>query len=386
MKIRDPSFFIVLILMATSSTIRATEIQSGTESMQYFSANYLEARQKFLVAAHTTGADIEHFQNPHTGPQDEALYTDVALLGPRSASTILVLSSGTHGVEGFSGSAIQTGLLKGGFGELPPDTALLFIHAINPYGFAHLRRFNEDNVDLNRNFIDHSKPYPPNPGYEKLADAISPAFLSMWANTKSFARLYWYRLTNGRNALKSAISAGQYTHPQGLFYGGTDEAWSNKTIRNIVVKYLNNAKHLVIIDFHTGLGPYGNAEIIMNVPEDSPAYKRAVSWWGDQVRTTVSGASVSVHIETTLKLGFTTMLPNTEVTAMSLEFGTVPPKQVFRALRAENWLHHHGSPDYPGSQEIKAELLKAFYPDDDGWKLQIWLQGKEVVRQAISHL
>ncbi len=386
MKIRVPAIFIILLLVAASSAVWATEKQTGTEAMQYFSANYLEARQKFLDASHAAGANAEHFQNPHAGPLDEPLYTDVALIGPKNASTILVLSSGTHGVEGFTGSAIQTGLLREGFGELPPDTGLLFIHGINPYGFAHLRRFTEDNVDLNRNFIDHSKPYPANPGYDELADAISPTSLSFWANTKSFARLFWYGLTNGKDALKSAISSGQYTYPQGLFYGGRQETWSNNTIRTIADKYLNNAKHVVIIDFHTGLGPYGYAEVIMNIPEEAPAYKRAVTWWGDRVRTTVSGASVSTHLQATLKLAWPDMLPDEEVTAMSLEFGTVPPKHIFRALRAENWLHHHGPLEYPGAKEIKTELLRAFYPDDDGWKQQVWQQGKEVVRQTLSHL
>jgi hypothetical protein len=354
--------------------------------MQYFSANYIEARQKFLDAAHSAEAKIEHFINPHTGPQGEAIYTDVALIGPKNAKTILVLSSGTHGVEGFAGSAIQTGMLREGFGELTSDTALLFIHGINPYGFSHLRRFNEDNVDLNRNFLDHSKPYLANPGYEVLADAISPSSISMWANSKSFARLFWFGLKNGKEALRKAITGGQHTHPQGLFYGGREATWSNKTIQSIAIKYLGNARQVVVIDFHTGLGPYGNAEVIMNVPKEAPAYKRAVTWWGDRVRTTVSGASVSTHLQATLKLAWSGWLPHAEITAASPEFGTLPSLKVFRALRKENWLHHFGSPEYPRAHEIKTGLLRAFYPDDDGWKEQVWQQGKEVVEQALTNL
>jgi hypothetical protein len=386
MKIRDPAIFIVLLAVTAGSTVQLSGAQTGTEVMQYFSANYLEARQKFLDASHAAGADLEHFRNPHTGPQGEPLFTDVALIGPKDANTILVLSSATHGVEGFTGSAIQTALLQEGFGELPLDTALLFLHAINPYGFAHLRRFNEDNVDLNRNFADHTKPYPANPGYEVLAAAISPASLSMWANAKSTMKFFWYGLTNGRDALKQAISSGQYTHPQGLFYGGKEETWSNKTIRIIANQYLDSAKRVVIIDFHTGLGPYGNAEVIMNEPEQSPAYKRAVTWWGDRVRTTVSGGSVSIHLEATLKLGFSTMLPDAEITAVSLEFGTVEMKQVFWVLRAENWLHHHGSPDHPRAKEIKEDLLRAFYPDQDDWRIKVWEHGRTVVELVLQQL
>ena len=45
---------------------------------------------------------------------------------------------------------------------------------INPYGFAWTRRVTEDNVDLNRNFVDHDKPYPRNDGYLAIADAVLP--------------------------------------------------------------------------------------------------------------------------------------------------------------------------------------------------------------------
>jgi len=119
--------------------------------------------------------------------------------------------------------------------------------------------------------------------------------------------------------LKYAITHGQYSYPQGLFYGGQSEAWSNKALRAIVSRYLSNAKRVVFIDFHTGLGPYGSAEVIISEKEDSPAYKRAVKFWGDRVKTTVSGDSVSAHLNGALKLAVPEMLPNVEVTAVSLE-------------------------------------------------------------------
>ncbi len=100
----------------------------------------------------------------------------MARLGPRDASRVLITISATHGAEGFCGSGAQVGSFEVGLGrELPADTALVAIHAINPYGFAWLRRVTEDNVDLNRNFVDHSAPLPRNPGYDELADAICPS-------------------------------------------------------------------------------------------------------------------------------------------------------------------------------------------------------------------
>jgi hypothetical protein len=359
----------------------------GVEAINYFSSDYGEARRKFLEASRAAGAHIESFENHFTGPEGESLFTDVALIGPNNASTILVLGSGTHGVEGFTGSAIQTGLLSEGFNSVQkPGLGILFIHAINPYGFAHLRRFNEVNVDVNRNFVDHSKPHPVNPGYEELTEAISPNSISFWANVKSIFKLFRYRLINGKEDLRKAISGGQYTDPQGIFYGGQNETWSNKTIRAISSRYLSNAERVVFIDFHTGLGPYGNAEVILNEKEHSPAYKRAVEWWGDIAQTTASGKSISVHLQTTLKHAIPKMLPHTEVTAVSLEFGTFSALKVFGALREESWLHHYGAKEYPDRSKIKTELLRMFYPDDDAWKLKVWEQGQKIVGQTLAHL
>ena len=361
--------------------------QPAMKETMHFSDNYEEARQKFLEASRTAGARLESYRNPNKGPEGGHLFTDVASIGPGDANTILVLESGTHGVEGFTGSAIQTGLLHEGLGsDLKPGMSIVLIHATNPFGFAHLRRFNEDNVDLNRNFLDHSKPYPVNQGYKELQNAISPKSISFWANAKSLFNISLYRLRHSKGELEKAISGGQYTDPQGLFFGGHSETWSNKTIKAIIKNYLSKAKRVVIIDFHTGLGPYGEAEVILNESEQSPAYKRAVKWWGDRAKTTTSGQSVSGHLETTVKLAFPRMLPDAEVTSVSLEFGTYSALKVLWALRTENWLHNYSAEDYPDRKRIKTKLLRAFYPDDDTWRIKVWQQGKEVVEQALGHL
>jgi predicted deacylase len=385
MKVKIVLFMVILVTFVMIGSIQAELI--GTDATKYFSRDYSEARQKFIEASNAVGAHIDSFEHHLKGPKGESLFTDVAIVGPKNASTIIVLESGTHGVEGFAGSAIQTGLLIEGINSgLEPNMRIMLIHALNPYGFAHLRRFNEDNIDLNRNFLDHSKPYPANPGYEELRDAISPKSISYWINAKSIFKLLLYRLTNDKSALKKAISVGQYTDPQGIFYGGHKEVWSNKIIRTVFKRYLSKAEKVLLIDFHTGLGPYGNAEVILNENEHSDAYKRSVEWWGDRVKNTASDESVSVHLETTLKLAFAQMGPNVEITAVSLEFGTYSPLKVFWALRAENWLHNYGDIEHPDRDKIKTKLLRAFYPDDDAWKLKVWNQGKEVVKQALNHM
>jgi predicted deacylase len=376
---------VTLSALPLASTINA--VSSPGAATIYFSSDYGEARSKFVQASTVVGARIESYESPVKGPDGEPLYTDLAIMGPLDAKNILVLQSGTHGVEGFAGSAIQTGLLREGIAsKIPVNTSIIMIHAINPYGFAHARRFNEDNVDLNRNFADYKQPLPRNYGYETLADCIAPTSISFWANTRSLFRFFWYGLGNGWMALKVAVSGGQYSHPQGLFYGGRTKTWSHLTFGAIVDRYLSHAKRVIVVDFHTGLGPFGNAEVIVNAGKESPVYQRALEYWGNRVKTTANGESVSVHLQGSLKLAIPKMLPQAEVTAVSLEFGTLRPLSVFWTLRTENWLQHHGGESHPDAVEIKRRLLKAFYPEADEWKLHIWKQGTQVVEQALLQM
>jgi hypothetical protein len=142
---------------------------------------------------------------------------------------------------------------------------------------------------------------------------------------------------------------------------------------------------MISIDVHTGLGPYGYGEVILNDSEDTPTYRRAVGWWGmERVRSTVSGKSVSAHLSGTINLAFSRMLPGTEVTAVGLEFGTVSALKVLNAMRRENWLHHHAGQNHPATAKIKNRLLRSFYPDDDLWKRKVLEQGLLIIDQALS--
>ena len=364
------------------------QVKPAAES-EYFPSSYRVARQRFLDAADTVEGRIENIQNPRHGPDDESLFMDILSLGSEDATGVLVVSSGTHGVEGFAGSGIQTRLLREGtFSRLPPNVKLLMVHGINPYGMAHLRRFNEkDNVDLNRNFRDHSVLPLANNGYETLADALGPVSISFWPEVASWSRLLWFTATAGRAEFQAAASQGQYSHPQGLFYGGTSDTWSNETIRSVVSRHLAEAIRVVVVDLHTGLGEYGNAEIILNSPRRSPEYQRALAIWGAELtRTTVTGESVSPHLKASLKLARPRFLPTAEVTAVSLEFGTLPPLEVLKTLRAENWLHHHGGSDHPRAEELKTCLFRAFHPGTQEWEALVWEQGRDAIGRAMASL
>lgn len=382
----------MVAIHAFTSSECNSEFNQGTHSTKapglgYFSSSYTNAREKFLDATRVAGVQVESIQSPQFGPHNEPLFTDVAFIGPKNASTVLVLSSGVHGVEGFAGSGIQTGLLHEEITtRMPQDMAILMIHAVNPYGMAYLRRFNEDNIDLNRNFVDHAESYPSNEGYQILAGFIAPKSLSPWENMKARLGFLWYGLIHGKTRLQHAISGGQYDYPKGLFFGGREETWSNRNMRNIIRRYLAQARHVILVDIHTGLGPYAAPELIISEEENSPAHRRALHWWGTLVKNTLSGDSASTSVKGPLKTAFVQLLPATEVTAVSLEFGTYPAKDVFWALRAENWRHHYSGQDLYKAKEIKSCLLRIFRPNSAEWEVSVWNQGKEVIYQVLQQL
>ncbi|MES9871044.1 MAG: M14 family metallopeptidase [Sedimenticola sp.] len=378
---------ITIIILLSSAMTAIEPVFAETNAPSYFSNTYQEARDKFLSAAKSTGGNLENYLNPHKGAEDEALYTDVATFNLGGANTVLVVGSGTHGVEGFAGSGIQVGLLREGIAkDLPDNVGLLFYHALNPYGFSHLRRYNEGNVDLNRNFVNHSTPYPKNRSYDELAWMLEPNSLSAWESFKAKAGAVWYRITKGSWWLQSAISRGQYNHPRGLFFGGNNETWSNKTLQKIIQRHLSLASHVILIDVHTGLGKYGAAEVINEIHPGTSRHEWMKKCWKIRITNPLVGDAASPPISGPLKRGFERLLPNAEVIAVSLEFGTYPPSKVLWALRTENYLHHADGWHHPNASEIKEELKRVFYPQKEDWKRMVWTKGSEMVSSTLDCL
>ena len=356
-------------------------------SAESFSADYAEARAKFSDAAAEMGGTLERIANPHRGPDGGDLSTDVAWFGPRDAERVLVMVSATHGVEGFCGSGAQVDWLRRGeASNLSSGVAALLIHAINPYGFAWLRRVTEENVDLNRNWLEFGGMLPRNPGYDELAAATVPESWTAESQAASSAVLRDYGARHGPAALQQALSGGQYRHPKGVYFGGDAPCWARRTQEEIYRTYLGHAGRIAILDYHTGLGPWGYAEPIMSDPRGSPAFRRGQSWYGAAVTTPLDGTSTSAVTSGDNLEAAPGLLSHAEVTGLALEFGTVSMARVFHALRADAWLHAYGDPASPGGQAIKAEIRAAFYGDADDWKGMVCGQSLTACRQAIAGL
>jgi Protein of unknown function (DUF2817) len=368
-----------------------------------FSPSYAKARVKFLEAAAIAGLQIESFDHPLLGKDGETLAMDTALQLPANGKVsdkLLILSSACHGVEGYCGSGVQVFALHDAewlAKARARNVTVLYIHALNPYGFSHIRRTTHENVDLNRNFHDFSKPLPVNVAYREVADMLMPP--SWPPSAENMGQLKAYLEKNGEFAFQSAVSGGQHEYATGLFFGGKEPTWSNKTLRKVLSKHNSGVKKVGWIDFHTGLGPNGLGERIFACKDDAQAFQRARAWWGGvqhadgtfetPITSFYDGTSSSAKLTGLMWGSAYDAFPTAEYTAIAMEYGTQPPLQVNMAMRAENWLHHNqthpdATPDK--AKKIKQDMLDAFYTDTDSWKGQIISQARQSMFQAVDGL
>jgi len=358
------------------------------DAVAHFSQSYAEARAKFIAATRVRHLTVEsHVLAGYVGIDGEALAMDAALLGAVDAKALLLLTSATHGIEGYCGSGVQVGLLQDEqFVRTARDAAVavLFVHAVNPYGFSHGRRVNEDNADLNRNFRDFHVSAPPNDAYAAVHPLLIPA---TWPPPpENEAQIASFVATHGERAYQAAVSGGQYEFPDGMFYGGAAASWSNLALRAVLRRHGAGRARLAWIDFHTGLGPRGHGEKIYAGRDLAADLSRTRAWWGADVTAYQDGSSTSAPLTGVMYGAAYDECPGAEYAGIALEYGTLPLPAVFQALRGDHWLHNHPEASSALRATIRRQMREAFYVDAPDWKEQVYAQAHDAVLKALAHL
>ena len=356
-------------------TLRANSLMQP----DFFSPDFCTAQKLFRRAALAVGARIHTLSLGFNAPTGYPLEIDIAWLGPLQPKRVLLHISGIHGVEGFAGSAVQLALLDQP-PELPDDCALIMIHVLNPYGMANLRRVNENNVDLNRNFFTGSGGWHGSPdGYADLDSFFNPP--------RPPSRFDFYHgrallalLRYGKSFINQAVAGGQYCFPKGIFYGGSRLEAGPKAYIDWLTGHLRDLQELLVIDVHCGIGTYGGQLLFLsrhsvNADDLSDALQvpvitrdRACDIMGYMHEGNHSGIYQQV-------------LPAVRVTCLTQEFGTYNGLRLLRALRAENQHHHYGNGDH--AHWSKLELKRMFCPDDPVWRRQVVSQGHTLAQRAL---
>lgn len=357
--------------------------------VEAFSASYAVARRKFLQGCVSAGLSVDTHPHPLKGSEGEDLAMDVAYDGPAGAAHLLMVTSACHGVEGHCGSGVQVFALHDAEWREKARAAgvgVLYVHALNPHGFSYGRRVTQENVDLNRNFMDFAQPLPVNAAYADLHPLLLP---TDWPpSPQNQAEIERWIATHGVLAYQAAISGGQYQFDDGLFFGGKAATWSNRTLRQVLRTHAGQAKRLAWIDLHTGLGPNGHGERIFACRDDAASFARANAWWGRETPVTsiYDGSSTSALLSGLNWGAVHEECPQAEYTGIALEFGTQPILEVMGALRADHWLHKHPEAAPELAQSIHAHMRAAFYSDTDAWKGQVISQARQAMFQAVDGL
>ncbi len=339
----------------------------------YFSKNYQIARSRFILAGEVAGARMHQIVLNQRGPENEELIIDIAWLGSMTPKNAIVHVSGVHGVEGFAGSAIQIKILENQ-PKPPKDGAIMFVHILNPYGMAWLRRYNESNVDLNRNFrFEQNEWSEDSLAYAKLDSFLNPrryrVFDSFFVQASSNILRY------GVGAMRKTIPAGQNFNPKGLFYFGNHLEDGPRLYHRWVNESLSSAERLIVIDVHTGLGRLGQESLLHKIAStDSPIFSRNLK---RQLLTEYGSAGVIAY---TFRGGhsevYSQLSGHCKVDFITQEFGTYPNVYVLQALRDENRAHHFGSK--PQQEQAKQRLQEAFNPGLSGWQSRVIRSGESL--------
>ncbi len=353
-----------------------------------FSSDYFSSRARFRSNALALGWSVDAVPVPPLGPNGEELTLEVARIGPERPDRLVVVSSGLHGIEGFFGAAVQAALLEERFVDWapPPGLAVLLLHALNPFGFANLRRVNENNVDLNRNFLLDGQPYAGGPeGYAPLDPLLNPP--TPPGGFEAFAlRAGWNIARYGMPALKEAVAGGQYDFARGLFYGGAGPQPTVEILRDRLPRWIGPAAHRVLhIDFHTGLGQRGTYKLLVDQPAGSLGADALRAAFGPAVQAWEK-AGVSYAIRGGLGGWCKARLPRVDYDVLAAEFGTVGILRVIAALRAENRATHWCEAGDPRCGAARTELLEVFAPRDAGWRTGVVAEGVAIVDRALTAL
>lgn len=355
-----------------------------------FASSYFDARQRFReYVARAAIGEAAVYPSAARGPRREELSTDVAWFGDRRASKLGIMVSATHGVEGYCGAAAQIDwLAERGYERLKSDEAILLIHALNPYGFAWDRRVTEEGCDLNRNFVDFAASLPQNDDYDQLASSLLPPELDGPIFAAAEAEIEKFRKAHGEILFRKARTSGQYRHPTGMFFGGFGPTAARRTLERIVLDYdVASRDFVLVVDYHTGLGPYGYGELQCEQVSGVPGYQRARDIFGPSVTSPDLGTSSAVVLNGTQDEYWQRLLRDRHV-YVCLEFGTYSPEAGRAVSRADHWLYAYRQTEI-GTEtgfEIRRRVRQHFYPERADWQEMMLYRSRQVQRQMIEGL
>ncbi len=381
-----------------------------------FSNNYTEAREKFLDQVKKFGADLHSFITS-VDLDGTALFTDIAILGDEQASNLIIISSGIHGVEGYSGSAIQCASFEMLAEKVrAEDVRIVLIHAINPHGMAYFSRFNANNIDLNRNCD-----LPEAETDQIVCDPLYDDLDSIMNSSQEYSSLddFMGKLTafSESNSISmpeiiKAIISGQNKYPEGIFYKGKKISIGLEILFDFLKALKTPELRAVnVLDLHTGIGQKGSsilATAFSLLTDDEKVIKcksdLSLETFNYEVSSGLEHRVIDVlrmvksdrdkfyakrEFGGNFVYQISDIFSGIEVNPFVLELGTSNELIELYCLVNLRWLKYHSEIEFGNMEEyqnhpIVQKFRESFYPSDLEWREEALNRGLAMCQGLIN--
>ena len=361
------------------NAVRQPVPEDGFAYAESFRTDYEDIRLHLQELSDGLGAEFAS----HPIDESDGLYIDSFYLPSQGAQTnLVVLTTGVHGIEGYIGAA----MLDVFFGEIYPtldhsDTGVLVVANVNPYGMKHLRRYNENNVDLNRNFILDWDSFDraSNQEYPKVDTFLGPTGKignALWHEAGFYLSLTKTAVTQGADTISDALLTGQYEYPEGVYYGGDGDESSTVYLKDVFARCLESRyENIVHIDIHSGYGPRYNMVIFNSVFETMTEAESVAAFGYGNV---IAHDSESFYATTGDTTDFFYRLAQQKDTDTALfstcfEFGTIGDAFFDTILSLHYTVDENRNHWYPTDNGVSAQIvhenyMELFYPTETAWR------------------
>lgn len=339
------------------------------DPMEYFSDGFTEADDKFVQACGRADGRLEYVDHRLRGKDGEPLRAVICRQGPEDAVDVLVTLSGTHGVEGFAGSAAQIGILVDpDVAPLPERWAAVHVHMINPYGASWVLKENEDNADVYKNYAALYDAGIDNPILVDFIDRLDmPSLGDLAAQQAATQVLPMLFEEHGQQAVLESLVLGQGERPFGIAYYGPDKSWSTEVLERVADTYLAEAERIVLIDFHTAVGEYGTWTAL-SVDETSQA---TLETWLAGTGTALFPSNVPTGPEPAFE--WVREPSGAKMVRAIVEAGTYPADAYQTYFILNLYCRYFaGGWDSDLCAVTRTEIGEYFYPKGADWKESTW--------------
>jgi hypothetical protein len=379
------------------------DVEVDQTKLVYYHNTWEECRESFIVQAEQMRVhfdSVEIFSIPMASKTDNDLMIDFCYIPAKDTTQkLIMINSGTHGIEGFVGSAVQQMLMAEFFEpHMTSEVGLLLVHGMNAWGFKNQRRFTENNVDLNRNFsLNKSLFQTENDGFVALYDMLTPkGELNLNSIKNRFFMLTAIKqiAQKGMPALLQAFAQGQYQFSEGIYFGGYEFEQQVAIMSEVIKSKAADYQTILNLDLHTGFGERGELHLFPNPVED-PVLRQKMEtiFEGYQIDWGDSDEFYTVHGQFVEFIG--TLFPDKTSIPMLMEFGTLNTSSTVGAVKSahisivENQGFQYGYKSEKDRQKARDGYYEMFYPPSEKWRtnaLNISLEMFEDVVENFENL